>query len=223
VGRGDAGDLVGQPDAGALVGRGEAGAREDRTDSDSDMAGAESARSPSRASLILAWARTGLFAVRERPEEPAWNPTPGGVATTKHAAARREDTPAMTRLSAPIQQYLSSQPLGRIATVGRDGRPHVVPVSFRYNPDTGTVDVGGHHVATTKKYRDVQATGHAALVVDDIVSFQPWTVRMVEVRGRAEAVPTGGAGLGPGFGDAFIRIHPDKVNAYGVHTAESTT
>jgi pyridoxamine 5'-phosphate oxidase family protein len=127
----------------------------------------------------------------------------------------------MTTLSAPILEYLSGQPLGRIATVGKDGRPHVVPVSFRYNPDTGTVDVGGHHVATTKKYRDVQATGRAALVVDDIVSFRPWTVRMVEIRGRAEAVPTGGNWLGPGFGDAFIRIHPDKVNSFGVPPAES--
>jgi pyridoxamine 5'-phosphate oxidase family protein len=127
----------------------------------------------------------------------------------------------MTTLSAPILEYLSGQPLGRIATVGKDGRPHVVPVSFRYNPDTGTVDVGGHHVATTKKYRDVQATGRAALVVDDIVSFRPWTVRMVEIRGRAEAVATGGNWLGPGFGDAFIRIHPDKVNSFGVPPAES--
>jgi hypothetical protein len=39
---------------------------------------------------------------------------------------------------------------------------------------------------------------------------------MVEIRGRAEAVPTGGNWLGPGFGDAFIRIHPDKINSFGV-------
>jgi nitroimidazol reductase NimA-like FMN-containing flavoprotein (pyridoxamine 5'-phosphate oxidase superfamily) len=29
--------------------------------------------------------------------------------------------------------YLQSQRLGRLATVGPDGQPHVVPVSFRYN------------------------------------------------------------------------------------------
>ena len=31
-------------------------------------------------------------------------------------------------------EYLAEQRLGRIATVGPDGQPHVVPTSFRYNP-----------------------------------------------------------------------------------------
>jgi hypothetical protein len=39
---------------------------------------------------------------------------------------------------------------------------------------------------------------------------------MLEIRGRAEAVSSGGGELGPGFGDAFIRIHPDTVNSYGI-------
>jgi len=122
----------------------------------------------------------------------------------------------MVQLTAAQIQYLGTQLLGRIATAGTDGKPHVVPTSYRYNADLGTVDVGGHHVATTKKYRDVQATGLAAIVVDDLVSTNPWTPRMLEIRGRAEAVPTGGSHLGPGFGDAFIRIHPDKVNSFGI-------
>ncbi len=40
--------------------------------------------------------------------------------------------------------YMQGQRLGRIATLGPNGQPHVVPVSFRYNPDTGTIDVSGH-------------------------------------------------------------------------------
>jgi pyridoxamine 5'-phosphate oxidase family protein len=122
----------------------------------------------------------------------------------------------MAELTASQIEYLASQRLGRIATTGADGRPHVVPTSFRYNAALGTVDVGGHHVATTKKFRDVRATGWAAIVVDDLVSVDPWTPRMLEIRGRAEAVPTGGADLGPGFGEAFIRIHPEKVNSFGI-------
>jgi pyridoxamine 5'-phosphate oxidase family protein len=113
-------------------------------------------------------------------------------------------------------EYLRSQRLGRIATAGADGKPHVVPTSFRYNPELGTVDCGGLHVATTKKYRDVQANGGAAIVIDDLVSMDPWTPRMLEIRGRAEAVPTGGSAVRPGFGDAFIRIHPEKVNSFGI-------
>jgi pyridoxamine 5'-phosphate oxidase family protein len=122
----------------------------------------------------------------------------------------------MTELTEPQIAYLASQRLGRIATAGADGKPHVVPTSYRFNAELGTVDVGGHHVSTTKKFRDVQANAWAAIVVDDLVSIDPWTPRMLEIRGRAEAVATGGAALGPGFGDAFIRIHPEKVNSFGI-------
>jgi pyridoxamine 5'-phosphate oxidase family protein len=122
----------------------------------------------------------------------------------------------MAELTPAQIEYLSSQRLGRIATAGADGKPHVVPSSFRYNAGLGTVDVGGMHVATTKKYRDVQANPWAAIVVDDLVSTDPWTPRMLEIRGRAEAVPGGGNELGPGFGAAFIRIHPDRVNSFGI-------
>jgi pyridoxamine 5'-phosphate oxidase family protein len=121
-----------------------------------------------------------------------------------------------TPLSSAQIDYLASQLLGRIATAGADHRPHVVPSSFRYNAELGTIDLGGHHVADTKKYRDVQANGWAALVVDDLQSVDPWRPRFLEIRGRAEAVPTGGASLGPGFGEAFIRIHPEKVNSFGL-------
>ena len=112
--------------------------------------------------------------------------------------------------------YLSTQRLGRLATAGADHKPHVTPTSFRYDPELGTIDCGGLHVADTKKYRDVQANGWAAIVVDDLASIDPWRPRMLEIRGRAEAIPTGGAGFGPGFGDAFIRIHPEKVSTFGL-------
>ncbi len=122
----------------------------------------------------------------------------------------------MSELSDSHIKYLASQPLGRIATTGADRKPHVVPTSFRYNAGLGTVDVGGLRVADTKKYRDVQANGWAAIVVDDLASVDPWTPRFLEIRGRAEAIPSGGAHLGPGFGEAFIRIYPEKVNSYGL-------
>ncbi|HEX8752126.1 MAG TPA: pyridoxamine 5'-phosphate oxidase family protein, partial [Solirubrobacterales bacterium] len=49
--------------------------------------------------------------------------------------------------------------LGRIATVGGDGTPHVVPVGFAYNPAEDAIDVGGHDLAATKKFRDAAASG----------------------------------------------------------------
>jgi PPOX class F420-dependent enzyme/OxyR family protein len=122
----------------------------------------------------------------------------------------------MARLTDAQIEYLAGQRLARIATAGADHKPHVVPTSFRYNADLGTIDIGGMHVATTKKYRDVQANPWAAVVVDDVVTTDPFTPRMLEIRGRAEAIPDGGSHLGPGFGGAFIRIHPDKIRSYGI-------
>jgi pyridoxamine 5'-phosphate oxidase family protein len=122
----------------------------------------------------------------------------------------------MSELTSAQVDYLADQRLGRVATCGPDGKPHVVPTSFRYNSDLGTIDIGGRHVATTKKYRDVQANPAAAIVVDDLVSIDPWTPRMLEIRGPAEAIATGGDQLGPGFGEAFIRLYPEKINSFGI-------
>jgi pyridoxamine 5'-phosphate oxidase family protein len=97
--------------------------------------------------------------------------------------------------------------LGRVATVGRDGTPHVVPTGWSYNEGLGTVDVTGRDVETTKKFRDVTHSGRAAIVIDGIApgdSFKPWAI---EVAGRAEAVS------GPG---ALIRIYPERVRSWGL-------
>jgi len=109
--------------------------------------------------------------------------------------------------------YLESQPLGRLATIQPDGSPQVKPVGFRYNPELGTVDVAGFRMSGSQKYRNVSRDGRAALVVDDIVSTQPWRVRFLEIRGQAEAVP----GDGDGTADtAIIRLHPGRVLSFGV-------
>ena len=57
-------------------------------------------------------------------------------------------------------RYLAGgQQLGRIATVGADGTPHVVPVGWIYNAARDTIDVGGYELERTKKFRDVARTG----------------------------------------------------------------
>jgi pyridoxamine 5'-phosphate oxidase family protein len=97
--------------------------------------------------------------------------------------------------------------LARIATVGPDGTPHVVPTGWSYNPDLDTIDIGGHDLARTKKYRDVARTGRAAVVVDDV---EPrWRPRGVEVRGSAEAV---------GDPVELIRLHPERVVSWGLES-----
>ncbi len=122
----------------------------------------------------------------------------------------------MSAFDAAEIDYLNDQFIGRLATAGPDGKPHVVPVSFSYNPEHDSIDIGGHNFGARKKFRDVQRNPWAAIVVDDLVSADPWTVRMIEVRGRAEALDHGGATLGPGFADELIRIHPDRIVSYGL-------
>ena len=115
--------------------------------------------------------------------------------------------------------YLQEQMLGRLATVGRRGQPHVVPVGFRYNPEEDTIDTGGHSVAATKKFRDVVHNPQAAFVVDDLASVDPWRVRGIEVRGDAEIVESGGEQIGPGFAPEVIRIRPRRIVSWGIDDA----
>lgn len=126
----------------------------------------------------------------------------------------------MSVFSEPEIEYLNSQRLCRLATTGRDGHPHVVPTSFRYNPETDTIDIGGHDFASRKKWRDVGHNPWVSLVVDDIVSVQPWQVRMLEVRGEAERLDQGGSRLGPGFAEAMFRIRPRRILSFGLSRRE---
>jgi pyridoxamine 5'-phosphate oxidase family protein len=100
--------------------------------------------------------------------------------------------------------YLKSQPLARIATVGADDQPDVAPVGFEF--DGTYFYVGGRAPEQTRKFRNVQA-GHAkvALVVDDLVSTNPWTPRFLRVYGTAEPIERAGQ-FGSG---AYLRITPE--------------
>ena len=119
--------------------------------------------------------------------------------------------------------YLQSQRLGRLATVGPDGRPHVVPVAFRYNPEHDTLDIGGHDFAKRKKFRDVQRNPHVAFVVDDVASVTPWRVRGIEIRGEAEILETGGQSVIPGFDAEMFRIRPRRVISWGLESDTFST
>jgi pyridoxamine 5'-phosphate oxidase family protein len=115
-------------------------------------------------------------------------------------------------------EYLAGQRLGRIATVGADGQPHVVPTSFRYNAEHDAIDVGGLRMSQTKKLRDVQRTGRASIVVDDVLP--PWQPRMIEVRGSAEVVPSGGKAFRDEFEDTIVRIKPARIIAFGIDSGD---
>lgn len=113
-------------------------------------------------------------------------------------------------------QYLAGQRLGRLATASAEGQPHVVPVGFRVDPAQG--DVGGLDLTSSRKWRDLTVNPKVAFVVDDLASVDPWRPRGIEIRGRAELHASGGDRLGGGFGGAWLRIHPERIAAWGLDT-----
>lgn len=127
----------------------------------------------------------------------------------------------MSNFTAAEIAYLQSQRLGRLATVSPDGQPHVVPVGFRYNPELDTIDIGGHNFAKRKKYRDVQRNPRVAFVVDDLASVSPWRPRMIEIRGMAEMLESGGEQIIPGFDSEMFRIRPRRIVSIGIEGGET--
>ena len=112
-----------------------------------------------------------------------------------------------SRFTARELAYLQSGQarLARIATVGRDGMPHVVPAGWSYDTENDAIDIGGIDLTSTKKYRDAARTGTAAVVIDDVLP--PWRPRGVEVRGRAEVIQRP---------EPRIRIHPTRIVSWGL-------
>jgi pyridoxamine 5'-phosphate oxidase family protein len=120
------------------------------------------------------------------------------------------------------RDYLVTHQLGRLATIGPDDGPDVVPVGYRFNAD-GTIDIGGPRLGTSRKFHNVEARPLAAFVVDDTVPeesgpFRAGVGRGIEVRGRAEALvgvdpPELGGGM---FSDEVVRIHPEQIVSWHV-------
>ena len=110
-------------------------------------------------------------------------------------------------------EYLRSQRLGRLATIGPHGDPHVVPVGFRYNEQKDTIDIGGHSFATRRKYRDMQRDARVAFVVDDVLP--PWRPRMIEIRGTIEFGKEGKT-IVKNFDDEMVHLHPRRIVSFGI-------
>jgi pyridoxamine 5'-phosphate oxidase family protein len=113
---------------------------------------------------------------------------------------------------AELSYLTGGRQLGRIATVGADGTPHVVPVGWIYNAARDTIDISGYELEGTKKFRDIARNGRAAIVIDDLESVDPWRPRGIEVRGRGEAIalPT-----------PLIRVHPERIVSWGLESGRS--
>ena len=104
-------------------------------------------------------------------------------------------------------QYLAENFLGRVATSSPSGQPHVVPVGYRF--DGTTITFGGWNLVRSLKFRNLMANDKVAFVVDDLMSTDPWKVKGVEVRGRAEPVTSED-------GVTMVRIIPLNIRSWGL-------
>jgi pyridoxamine 5'-phosphate oxidase family protein len=87
--------------------------------------------------------------------------------------------------------YLNSQRLARLATVAPDGQPTVDAVGFWLEGDQFVI--GGRDLPSTRKYRNIAAGNQqVALIIDDVLATEPWTVRGIKVHGTAEIVERDG-------------------------------
>lgn len=110
--------------------------------------------------------------------------------------------------AAELTYLRATTTLARLATVDAHGRPHVTPVGWSLTDDEQAVDVGGRNLSETKKFRDVAATGRAALVIDEVLP--PWRPQGIEIRGTAEAIADP---------EPRIRIHPNRILSWGFEGA----
>jgi pyridoxamine 5'-phosphate oxidase family protein len=116
------------------------------------------------------------------------------------------------------QAYLKSQPLARLATVDASGAPQNNPVGAFLDEETGDILIGGHAMGASRKFRNVRNNGQVALVVDDLVSRDPWTVRGLEIRGTAVALEDVDPPV-PFMSREVIRITPGWISSWGVDPA----
>lgn len=110
--------------------------------------------------------------------------------------------------------YLGEQRLGRMATTGADGAPHVVPVGYQVDAASGHIDIIGANLSRSKKYRDLTRDPRIAFVVDDVLP--PWQPRGIEVRGTAQILLASDPAAG--VQRDTIRITPQRISAWGIET-----
>ncbi len=124
----------------------------------------------------------------------------------------------MSRFTDTELGYLQTQRLGRLATINKNGEPQIAPVTFSYNAELDTIDIGGLNMGETQKYRNVAYNGLASFVVDDVAP--PFLPRGIEIRGHAEALPDGGQRISATFSPALIRLTPGRIISWNLTSGD---
>jgi len=104
--------------------------------------------------------------------------------------------------------FLGAQQIARLATADLDGTPDVSAVGFQVDGDV--IVSGGLDLTKTIRYRHLRKNPVATIVIDELVSIDPWTPRGVKARGPAELTERPD-------GSWVIRITPKTVWSWGIN------
>jgi pyridoxamine 5'-phosphate oxidase family protein len=140
----------------------------------------------------------------------------------RQGRSRRLTLAPMSAFTQGEIDYLHGQLLARMATVGPDGQPHLIPVTYVFNEEQDAIDIGGIDFASGKKWRDARQNPRVTLLVDD--SPGPGQARAIEIRGQVELHTTGGEKINrrfPTFVPEFFRLRPTKIVSWGLGAGEA--
>jgi pyridoxamine 5'-phosphate oxidase family protein len=101
--------------------------------------------------------------------------------------------------------FLMQSRLARVATVSKDGQPHVVPVVYEF--DGTAFYFTGWNLERSLKFKNILENKKVAMVMDELVTISPWRQRGVELRGVAE--------LGSEGGRAYVKVTPKVKRCWG--------
>ncbi|WP_284434822.1 pyridoxamine 5'-phosphate oxidase family protein [Streptomyces sp. TUS-ST3] len=123
----------------------------------------------------------------------------------------------MRRFNAQEVGFLEEHLLGRLATTGKSGKPHVVPIRYHFDPEHEVIKMGGRLLegqGQERLYvRHLRGNPQAALVVDDVPDEQTWQPRGILIKGATVLHTEGGEVLGPGCGPNWIEVVPSLVRS----------
>jgi pyridoxamine 5'-phosphate oxidase family protein len=118
-------------------------------------------------------------------------------------------------------EFLATHRIGHLATVGKSGKPHVVPAGYHFDAERGVIKIGAHVLPERGQerlyVRHLKNNPLVAFVVDDLTTEPAWRPRGVTVKGTVKLHSEGGEVLGPGFGPNWVEIVPDWLSSWGIN------
>jgi len=147
-------------------------------------------------------------------------------------AQRRGRAIAMT--AAEVDEFLTAERTCRVATAGRDGRPHVVPLWFVWDGESLWLS----SLVRSQRWTDLMRDPRVAVIVDAGVEYNE--LRGVELSGAVAGVGdvprtatldpvvaeperlfadkyAGGVQVPPDGRHAWLRLTPDKLVSWDFH------